>query len=151
MKNSVATWPKRVAKRGNKKVRETGKPFNQTQVVRTINIIDRRVDMTSIMKIEPLNAENYDTWKLQMEAILVKNDTWSYVDGTKVKPETGDTEIALWKNKDAKAKADIILSISTSELNIIRGCETSREDWLKIESTFQSKGPARKATLLKTD
>lgn len=80
--------------------------------------------MTSIMKIEPLNAENYDTWKLQMEAILVKNDTWSYVDGTKVKPETGDTEIALWKNKDAKAKADIILSISTSELNIIRGCET---------------------------
>lgn len=96
------------------------------------------------MKIEPLTAENYDTWKMQMEAILVKNDVWAYV-----KPTSGANEIAKWKNKDAKAKANIILSMNTSELNVIRGLETLREVWLKIESTFQSKGPARKAILLK--
>ena len=36
----------------------------------------------SVVRIEPLNAENYDTWKLQMKAVLIKNDLWSYVDGS---------------------------------------------------------------------
>jgi len=34
-------------------------------------------------------------------------------------------------------------------LQQIRGCVTSREIWLKLESIYASKGPARKATLLK--
>ncbi|KMQ84418.1 retrovirus-related pol polyprotein from transposon tnt 1-94 [Lasius niger] len=105
--------------------------------------------MSAIMKIEPLTAENYDTWKIQMEAVLVKDDVWTYVNGIKTKPTTGAEAIAEWINKDAKAKADIVLSMSTSELNVIRGLETSREVWLKIQSTFQSKGPVRKAILLK--
>lgn len=46
-------------------------------------------------------------------------------------------------------KSDIVLSIRPSELKLIKGCSTSREVWLKLESIFQSKGPARKATLLK--
>lgn len=104
--------------------------------------------MSAIMKIEPLTAENYDTWKMLMEAILVKNDVWAYVNGTKLKPLPG-TDTTEWTNKDAKAKADIVLSMSTSELNVIRGLEMSREVWLKIESTFQSKGPAQKPILLK--
>lgn len=57
----------------------------------------------------------------------MKNDVWIYVNGTKVKPTTEADAIAEWINKDAKAKADIVLSISTSELNVIRGLETSRE------------------------
>lgn len=71
-----------------------------------------------------------------MEAILVKNDGWTYVNGTKIKPPTEADAIAEWKNRDAKAKADIVLSMSTSELNIIHGLETSREVWTKIQSTF---------------
>ncbi|XP_037823587.1 uncharacterized protein LOC119611960 [Lucilia sericata] len=34
-------------------------------------------------------------------------------------------------------------------LGLISDCVTSFEIWLKLESTFQTKGPARKATLLK--
>jgi len=29
---------------------------------------------TGLTRIETLNKENYDTWKLQMQAVLVKND-----------------------------------------------------------------------------
>jgi hypothetical protein len=39
-----------------------------------------------LARIETLNKENYDTWKMQMEALLIKNDAWSYVNGATVKP-----------------------------------------------------------------
>jgi len=42
-----------------------------------------------------------------------------------------------------------LLSIYSSELKQIKGCNTSREVWLRFESIYQSKEPARKATLLK--
>lgn len=111
--------------------------------------------MAVALRIDPLNKENYDTWKMQMEALLTKNDAWEYVNGSKVKP-TLDTENAesrraydAWINIDNKTKSDIILSISPSELKQVKGCVTSRDLWLKLEGIFQSKGPARKATLLK--
>lgn len=44
----------------------------------------------------------------------------------------------------------MILSISASQLKIVKNCQTSHELWLKLENTFQSEGPVRKATLLKS-
>jgi len=90
-----------------------------------------------------------------MEALLVKNDEWEYVSGIKAKPEAVPNDEASlraeaeWIKCDNKAKSDIILSISASELKQVKGCATSREVWQKLESIYQSRGPARKATLLK--
>jgi len=90
-----------------------------------------------------------------MQAVLVKNDAWDYVSGRRVKPEivAGDaasvTAAQAWIDKDDKAKSDLILAIHSSELKQIKGCETSRDVWVKLENIYQSKGPARKATLLK--
>ncbi|EFN74944.1 Retrovirus-related Pol polyprotein from transposon TNT 1-94, partial [Camponotus floridanus] len=110
---------------------------------------------SNVVRIDLLSKDNYDTWAIQMEAILTKNDAWGYVCGNKVKPEVieGDAVSAeaarTWDIQDKKAKADIILSIKSSELKQIKGCCTSREVWLKLKSIYQSSGPARKATLLK--
>lgn len=41
------------------------------------------------------------------------------------------------------------MGTGASELKQIKECGTSREVWLKLESVYQSKGPARKAALLK--
>lgn len=30
----------------------------------------------NVMRIEMLNKNNFDMWKIQMEAVLMKNDTW---------------------------------------------------------------------------
>lgn len=108
-------------------------------------------------RIETLNRNNYDTWSIQVEALLIKADLWEYVSGRKAKPEMreGDQQaqqqaaLDNWIAQDRKAKSDLILSISPSELMQIRGCETSREIWTKLECTYASKGPARKANLLK--
>ncbi|KOC69347.1 hypothetical protein WH47_06011 [Habropoda laboriosa] len=43
--------------------------------------------MASLAKIEGLNKENYDTWKIQMRALLVKNDAWCYVNGEAKAPK----------------------------------------------------------------
>lgn len=90
-----------------------------------------------------------------MEALLIRNDEWDYVNGTNIKPEfiandaATATAIAAWNKGDSKAKSDIVLSISATELKQIKGCVTSRDVWRKLETIYQSKGPARKATLLK--
>jgi len=92
---------------------------------------------------------------MQMEALLIKNDAWMYVNGEYAKPsvvaDDADSEnlAKAWIKNDSKARSDIILSISPSELKQVKGCITSREVWQKLESIYQSKGPARKATLLK--
>ena len=109
-------------------------------------------------RIETLNRDNYDTWRIQIEALLIKNDLWDYVCGNNVKHEIVGEGAALaqaqdarnaWISQDRKARSDLILSISPSEFKQVRGCETSRDIWLKLEATYASKGPARKATLLK--
>lgn len=90
---------------------------------------------SSSVRIELLNKENYDTWKIQMEALLVKNDAWNYVSGDDVKPEliagnaASAAEVKRWETADQKAKSDIILSISPSELKQVKGCNTAREVW----------------------
>lgn len=82
--------------------------------------------MASITRIEPLTKDNYESWKLQAEAILVKNDSWQFVNGLVPKP-TGTADILKWQQEDTKAKADLILSVSSNELRHIRGCISSRE------------------------
>lgn len=107
----------------------------------------------SAARIETLGKENYDTWKMQVEALLFKNNAWEYVSGEKTRPTGTDaasiTEALAWAKADRNARSDLILAISPSELKQVKTCVTSREVWLKLESIYQSKGPARMATLLK--
>lgn len=103
-------------------------------------------------RIELLSKDNYDTWRMQVEALLTKDDLWEYISRERVKPEptaegNENPLTEAWIIADRKARSDLILSIHPSELSQIRGCETSRAIWL--ESIYASKGPTRKATLLK--
>jgi len=90
-----------------------------------------------------------------MEALLVKSDTWAYVTGEKVKPQaivndlSSIAVVVAWEREDRKTKSDIILGISSAELKRIKDCETSNKVWQKLQTIYQSTGPARKATLLK--
>ncbi|EFA04806.1 hypothetical protein TcasGA2_TC014855 [Tribolium castaneum] len=91
---------------------------------------------SSVSRIELLNKENYDTWKIQMQAVLIKCDLWDYTNGVKVKPEPGEdnqnvADINEWIKNDQKAKSEMILSISSTELRQIKNCVTSREMWCK--------------------
>lgn len=106
----------------------------------------------STVKIPPLQKENYDTWKIHMKALLIKNDAWGYVNGTKVKPEAAagnETQVSDWTMNDEKAMSDIILAMSAEELKHVIGCNTSKEIWQKLKTLYESEGPTRKAMLSK--
>ncbi|KAG8222660.1 hypothetical protein J437_LFUL003782 [Ladona fulva] len=72
---------------------------------------------------------------MQVEALLIKNDTWGYVsgeiplleEGTGTEALAAEARRKVWFVSDKKARSDLILSISPSELKQIRGCETSRD------------------------
>lgn len=111
---------------------------------------------TNLAKIELLTKNNYDTWQMQIEAVLIKGDLWEYVSGECTLPQPADSSVAAataaaplqaqwWKN-DRKARSDLILAIHPSELQQVCHLTSSR---VKLESIYASKGPARKATLLK--
>jgi len=106
-------------------------------------------------RIELLSKDNFDTWKLQVRAVLIKNDVWDFVNGTKPKPEIiagNDASTAAataWDAADRKAHSELILAISPSELKQVKNCATSHEIWLKLHEIYQSQGPAKKAMLLK--
>ena len=88
-------------------------------------------------RIETLTKDNFETWRIQMKALLIKNDTWTYASDSKPKPEIveGDAkskdDFDKWIEMDEKAKADIMLCISPSELKQIQNCETSIDIWKK--------------------
>ncbi|GBN86016.1 Retrovirus-related Pol polyprotein from transposon TNT 1-94 [Araneus ventricosus] len=100
-------------------------------------------------RIETLSKSNFQTWKLQMEAVLIKNDRFKYLSEVAPPPEPKEAYDS-WKIEDSKTKADLILCIQPSELKLVKNCLTGKDMWEKLERTYQSKGPARKANLLKS-
>ncbi|KMQ85793.1 retrovirus-related pol polyprotein from transposon tnt 1-94 [Lasius niger] len=112
------------------------------------------MNTNSAIRFEQLNKENYDTWKIQMRAVLIKNGSWGYASGTCVKPagEDASTKAAArrWTESDLKAQSDIILAMNPSVIKQVKGCKTAREIWTKLEGIYESKGPMRekKAALL---
>ena len=117
------------------------------------------MELTGInIRMPTLTGKNYDTWKLRMRSVLVRNKLWAYVNGTKPKPVPASPDgptaqeiaaIALWEEEDFRAISDLFLSISDGEMKQVQDCTTSREIWTLLESTYQSKAPARKASLWK--
>ncbi|CAK9826054.1 Retrovirus-related Pol polyprotein from transposon TNT 1-94 [Anthophora retusa] len=113
------------------------------------------MNLSGITKIEALTGTNYDTWKIHMRAVLIKCDLWCYVNSAIKKPTVDENDresvaaASKWRNYDEKAMSEILLGISPCELKQVKNCKTSSELWSKLESTYESKGPARKATLLK--
>ncbi|XP_064541216.1 uncharacterized protein LOC135430471 isoform X2 [Drosophila montana] len=97
--------------------------------------------------MEPLGKDNFETWKIQMQAVLIKNYLWNYVNGMHVRTEANALQ---WESEDARAKSEIILAMSSSELKHVKNCETSNDMWKELHSIYQSTWPARKAVLLKS-
>lgn len=99
-----------------------------------------------IQSIEKLTEDNYESWKILMRSVLVCNDLWGYVNGTMIKT---DENTAVWTEKDQKALALIVLSVSRGQLNHVKRAETSRAAWKDLKRVHESTGPVRKATLYK--
>ncbi|GBL87414.1 hypothetical protein AVEN_118356-1 [Araneus ventricosus] len=95
-------------------------------------------------RIEALSKSNYETWKLQMEAVLIKNNRFKYVSEVAPAPEPKET-YASWLIEDSKTKTGLILCIQPSELKLVtmavfrtggRGPRLENPGCLKAHSTY---------------
>lgn len=98
----------------------------------------------SSTRIDPLTKENYDTWVIQAEAVLVRQKLYKYIE-IDIDENASSTD----KEKDREARSELILMISPTELKQIKNSNTAKALWNKLKDTYASKGPARKASLLK--
>lgn len=111
--------------------------------------------MANSVRIELLRKDNYDSWSMQVEALMTKNGTWTYASGDAPMPAVTAGNAAskgaakTWLKSDKEAKSDLILVISPTELQHVRGCATSSDTWVKLQAIYASNGPARKVTLWK--
>lgn len=55
-------------------------------------------------KIGLLNDSNYESWKLRMESILMKNDLWDYMPGKIIRTEDNETD---FDRRDRKALSNV--------------------------------------------
>lgn len=88
--------------------------FKKTQSMSTLKKLRKRMNATNLGSIKLLKRDNYETWKIQMQALLIKNDAWSYVSDECEKLTVVDAAKALKKN-DSKAESDIILLMNPGE------------------------------------
>ena len=81
--------------------------------------------------------------------ILIDRGLWSIVAGSEVKPLASANKAAYdsFINRDNQALAQIVLTVSSSQLIHVRNATSARDAWCKLCSAFEAKGLAAKIYL----
>lgn len=103
--------------------------------------------------IAKLTGENYDSWKLDVEFLLVKEKLWKYVSpGVKPKlhqEKSNAAELATWDEGDQQARATIGLLMTKGQHGLIRNTTTAKQVWDNVKKKFEKKTLSTKAYLIK--
>ena len=104
---------------------------------------------TTKVLIEPLNGQNYATWKVQCKMALIKDGLWNIIDitGTEGEPE-GENDRRKYLLRKDRALATIVLSVEPTLLYFLGpDPEDPAAVWKKLADQFQKKTWANKLTL----
>ncbi|XP_060819569.1 uncharacterized protein LOC132909010 isoform X3 [Bombus pascuorum] len=100
----------------------------------------------ALENIEPLSKNNFHKWKAQIQMSLMRNNSWEYVSGEKIRTTENATE---WDIADRKARSDIIITVSPEALMKVNDCKTSKEVWDKLNDIYCISYSAYKSMLIK--
>ena len=89
--------------------------------------------------IVPLNGTNYPTWKIQCKMALMKEGLWKIVTGEKVAPTGSAAEQSKFSARRDRALANIVLSVDTSLLYLIKDPTDPVVVWGKLAGQFEKK------------
>jgi hypothetical protein len=100
----------------------------------------------SKLEIKKFNGKSFESWKLNMEDMLVDRDQWIAVDPGTARTGTSADD---YKKLDRKAKSTIRLCLSNSVLLNVSEEATSKDLWEKLRNLYQSKSLVNKLFLRK--
>ena len=113
-------------------------------------------------KIDPLNGNNYSTWRRRLEWILDDLDLWDIMTGADAELVPVDLSnitmaerqvIANWQKKDKKVRKEICLRISDEHLVYIDQFMGSHAIWTRLQEILSLKeqlGPSTSAVTSST-
>ena len=88
--------------------------------------------------IPPLRVNNYATFSVKIEMLLIKSELWQVVDGTEANPRSSDSEAQkAWKLKDSKARFDIIFRYSEKKIISFNSLKSSKEVWELFKQIYE--------------
>jgi len=90
----------------------------------------------SIMK---LNNENYEIWKILMEAILIHKQLCNVALGWTPRPARPPNAMWVWDRKNQEAQAELQLAVEWDQL-VHMTAKDALEIWAKLECVHQSTG-----------
>lgn len=95
-----------------------------------------------------LNNENYEVWRVLMEAIFTRKQVHDVATGITPRPTTGPNSVTTkaWERKSQEAKAEMILSVEIDQLAHMRGA-TAIDVWNELETVHRARGLATKMAL----
>ena len=97
------------------------------------------------IRIAPLTADTYHSWKFNMEMSLIGKDLWGIVEGTELLPgHANDQQRAAFRKRDNKARSMICLSVATDLQIYVRGSKSSKEAWDRLANHFEEKTLSKK-------
>jgi hypothetical protein len=93
-------------------------------------------DKNGMMK---LNNENYEIWKILMEAILVRKQLHDVALGITAHPTAGQNAMHAWDWKNQKGRAELQLAVELDQLAHMTA-ELAPEIWNELECVHRSTG-----------
>ena len=88
--------------------------------------------------VDKLTIKNYRIWKPRMELLLDLEELLDVITGTCQAPKNTQSEAWKdWKNKDKRAKLEILLHVEDKQADAIRKLATVAEMWSKLKQMFE--------------
>jgi hypothetical protein len=100
--------------------------------------------------VPAFDGTNYGYWKARMRFFLKSIDCWCIVEVSWTKPEDATLELVPQKNtrlSNNKALHALCQALSPSEFGKISNCESAKEAWQILETTYEDTKLVKSAKL----
>ena len=99
-------------------------------------------------KIPIFDGANYGIWRVQIEALLHKNRLLKFVQG-EIDVPAEPVEYEKWEERDKDARADLLMALAPSIINLVKNYKTSKEIWDFLKETYERKSPRQKVEVFR--
>lgn len=102
--------------------------------------------MADSLSVKKLNSDNYAMRKFKLQMLLMKDDLWTVIVGTK---PTDVTKHEQWNRKDDKTRALIGLTVEDSQVNLMKSATTAKQVWEELQQYYEKATLTNEVMLLK--